>query len=111
MKQFSNFSDEATEGWSSVGMEEERVERDDFAVSNWRTYTEELGGLKCVVGEWYYYIFYSFRYFESAECFEDRSDMVALQEFSDSMEETTLNSLKTGYLGDVFIPKKSIATV
>ena len=48
-------------------------------------------------------LFYSFRYFEPVEFFENRSDVVVFWGFSNSMGESILNSLDSVYLGDVYV--------
>ena len=56
-----------------------------------------LRGLKRAIGEWYCLVFYSFRYFEPAECLENRSDLVMFTGFSNSMGDSTLNGLEVVY--------------
>ena len=70
-----------------------------------------LGGLKFVVCEWYYFVLYSFGYFEQVECLENRSDVVVFGAFSKSTAESILNSLEAVYLGDVYVREERIANV
>ena len=99
IEQLANLSDEVTEGRSSVRSEEERVEREGWIVNSEQlTETVGLRGLKCVIGERYCFVFDSFRYFEPVEFFENRGDVVVFWGFSDSTDESILNSLEAVYL-------------
>ena len=72
---------------------------------------EGLRGLKCVIGECYCFVFDSSRYFEPAEFFENRSDVVVFWGFTDSTGKSILNSLEAVDLGDVHVQKKRTAVV
>src|SRR6218665_3033663 len=59
-------------------------------------------------------IFYSFRYFEPVEFFENRSDVVVFWGFSNRTGESILNSLDAVYLGgvtDVYVEEERIVVV
>jgi len=70
-----------------------------------------LWGLKSVVGEWYYFVFYSLGYFNPVECFENRSDVVVFGGFSNSTGESILNSLEVFYFDDVYVQEERTAVV
>src|SRR6218665_243859 len=56
-------------------------------------------------------LFYSFRYFEPVEFFENRSDVVVFWGFSNSMGKSILNCLEAVYWGDVYVQEERIAVV
>jgi len=51
------------------------------------TESGELGGLKSVICEWYYFLFYSFSDFLPVDLYENRSDVVVFWGFSKSTGE------------------------
>ena len=67
--------------------------------------------MKCVICERYDFVFYSLRYFEPVEFFENRSDVVVFRGFGNSTGESILNSLEAVYLGDVYVQEERIAVV
>ena len=67
--------------------------------------------MKCFICEWYDFVFYSFRYFEPVEFFENRSDVAVFWGFSDSTGKSILNTLEAVYLSDVYVQEKRIAVV
>src|SRR6218665_1258190 len=61
--------------------------------------------------DWDYFVFNSFRYFEPVECFENRSDVVVFQGFSNSTGESILKGLEAVYLGQVYVEEERITVV
>ena len=104
MARFENLSDKVKQcedgrgtGWTK------RLDREQLAEIG------GLGGLKCVVGEWFDFIFYSFMNFEPMEWFQVKSDVVVFGGFGDSTGESILISLEAVHLSDV--QEKNIAVI
>ena len=50
-------------------------------------------------------------YFEPVEFFENRSDVMVFWHFSDSTDESILNSLEAVYLGEIYVQEESYSSL